>query len=132
MTTLTDHRRALVTAKEALRAAKENHATLTAICEQRAVEGGATGKNAEERERALLIALDQDRQYLSSRDRLDSAEYEADRIQAEIDILKDERTARELACRERANEVLDRYAAALERLTRNTSTTAVIDAALPF
>lgn len=41
MTTLPELRRALVAAKDAPRTAKEDHATLTAICEQRAINDGA-------------------------------------------------------------------------------------------
>lgn len=130
--TLAELRRTLVTAKDTLRTAKEDHATLTAICEQRAINDGATGKNAEERERALLIALDKDGEYLKSRDRLDGAEHEVDRISAEIAILEDDRKARELACRERANEVLDRLAAAYERMAPGNPVRAAIDTALPF
>lgn len=130
--TLADHRRALVTARDALRTTKEDHETIRAICEQRAVDAGATGKNAEERERALLIALDKDGEYLKVRDRLDSAEYEVDRIQAEIAILEDNRKARELTCREENNRVLDRLAAAYERMAPGNPARAAIDTALPF
>lgn len=130
--TLSELRRALVTAKDALRTAKEDHATLAAICEQRAINDGATGKNAEERERALRIALDKDGEYLTSRDRLDSAEYEVERLQVKIAILEDDRKARELTCRERNNEALDRYAAALERLASQRPVTMAVDATLPF
>lgn len=130
--TLSSLRITLVTAKDALRGHKADYETIKAIREQAAIDGGATGKNEAERTRALLIALDQDSEYLEARDRLRTAEYDVDRLQAEIDIAKDERTARELACRERNNEVLDRYAAALEALARRNPVHAAIDAQLPF
>jgi hypothetical protein len=132
MTTLAELRIALANAKGDLREAKEDHETMTAIREQRAIDGGATGKNEAERTRALLIALDQDDDYIDSRDRLRAAEYEVDRLTAEIEIIRDARTARELDIRERNNEVLDRLAAAYTAMARVNPVPAVIDGALPF
>lgn len=125
--TLAELRRALITAKGALRIAKDNVETTKTIAQL-----NTKGSNAEERKKADAQALLDDSDYRHALEYLRECESGVDGIEAEIDILKDERTARELACRDRANEVLDRYAAALERLTPMRSTTAVIDAALPF
>lgn len=127
MTTLAQLRRDLVAAKDRLRDAKTSLETSKTIATL-----NTKGANAEERKKADAQALLDDGDYNQALDHLRACETLVDGIEAEIDILKDERTARELACREHANEVLDRYAAALERLARNASTTAVIDAALPF
>lgn len=125
--TLAELRRQLVTAKETLRDAKTGLETAKTIATMHAI-----GKNDDERKKAKDQALLNDLNYKKAQTHLQTCEYEVGRLEAEIDIARDERTARELACRERANEVLDRYAAALERLERNASTAAVVDAALPF
>lgn len=127
MTTLAELRRQLVTAKEALRDAKTGLETAKTIATL-----NTKGSNDTERKKADAQALLDDQDYNQARDHLRSCEYEVDRLEAEIDILKDERTAHELACRERANEVLDRLAATYERMAPANPVRAAIDTALPF
>lgn len=125
--TLSELRIALAHAKDRLRTAKTDLETAKTIATME-----TKGANAEERKKADAQALLDDQNYNKALAHLHTCEYEADRIEAEIDILKDERTARELACRERNNEALDRYAAALERLASQRPVTMAVDAALPF
>lgn len=129
---LSDLRIALANARDRLRTAKEDHETMTAIREQAAIDRGATGKNAEERTRALLIALDRDDVYHESRDRLWDAEADVDQLLAQIAVAEDERDVEKLRVRDEANRALDRYANALLRLARQNPITTAIDAALPL
>lgn len=121
-------------AKAVLREQKADHETMKAIREQFAIDSGAHNgcKNAEDRARALLIALDQDDDYLGARNRLRDAEYEVERLTAEITSAEDARDTEKLRVRDEANRVLDRLAAAYERLARQNPVVAAIDAALPL
>lgn len=132
MTNLAQFRLALVSAKETLRTAKTDHETIKAIREQAAIDGGrlAACKNETERTRALLIALDNDSDYIQARDRLRDAEYEVDRIQAEIATCEDQLTADKLRVRDAANQALDRYSAALLRMAPQNPVSAAIDGAI--
>jgi len=123
----------LADARAALREQKADHETMKAIREQYAIDNGKlTGcTNDKARERALLIALDGDDDYLGARDRLRAAEYEVDLVTAQIASAEDERDAEKLRIRDDANKALDRYAAALERLARQNPIVTAIDQALP-
>lgn len=127
MTTLTDLRRALVTAEDELRTAKTDLETAKTIATM-----NTKGANAEERKKADQQALLDDGNYNQALDHLHACEHEIDRLEAEIDIFKDERTARELACREENNRVLDKYADALFRTARQNPVVTAIDTALPL
>lgn len=130
---LSELRIQLADARAALREMKADHETVKALHEQHVINNGiADGKNAEERSRKLLIALDQDDDYLEARDRLRVAEYEADLVAAQIAIAEDERDVEKLRIRDEANRALDHYAQALERLARSNPIHAAIDAALPL
>lgn len=128
--TLAELRRALVAAKETLRAVKDELETTKTIATL-----NTTGSNDRERKKADDQALLDNNDYRRTKAHLINCENLIDEIEAEIDILKDERTARALACRERANEVLDRLAAAYERMAPTDSVAlerSAIDTALPF
>lgn len=127
MSDLADLRMQLAEARAALREAKDDHETMKAIREQAAIDRGATGKNAEERARALTIQLNYDDDYLAARQRLRQREYEVDTIQAQIAVAEDARDADKLRSRDAATQALDRYAAALERLARQNPIQAAID-----
>lgn len=105
--TLAELRRQLVTAKEALRDAKTNTEIAKTIAQMY-----TKGSNAEERKKADAQALLDDGDYGKSLLKLRECEYEVDQLEAEIDILKDERAARELNIREENNRVMDRLATA--------------------
>lgn len=127
MTTLADHRRALVTAKEALRKAKEELETTKTIATMH-----TNGTNDRERKKADDQALLDSTDYQRAKAHLINCENLIDEIETEIDILKDERTARELSIREENNRVLDKYADALLRMMRANPVHTAIDANLPF
>lgn len=122
MTTLPDLRMDLASAKTELRTAKDDLETAKTIATMNVV-----GKNDDERKRNAAQALRDDQAYQSKLFAVRAFENDIDEIEAAIDAAKDERTARELAIRERANEALDRYAAALERLARANPVHAAID-----
>jgi len=96
---MNDIRMQLVAARIDLRGAKDTHELVTAEAEQRAIEAGATGKNAEERSRALTIALNRDPQWLRSRATLRRAESEVERLQAMLDAQDADRRAYEWSIR---------------------------------
>ena len=124
---LSDLRRQLTQAKEALRKAKEELETTKTIATMH-----TNGTNDRERKKADDQALLDSKDYQRAKAHLLNCETFVNDTETEIDIAKDERTARELDIRERNNEVLDRYAAALERLARQNPIVTAIDAALPF
>lgn len=131
--TLSELRIDLAEARAALREAKDDYETMKAIHEQAAIDcGDAGGKNAEERARSLTIALSQNTAYLEARQRLREAEYAVDQLATDIAIAEDERDADKLRVRDAANQALDRYAAALERLARSNPIVTAIDQALPL
>lgn len=127
MTTLAELHRQLVTAKEALRIAKDDVETTKTIAQM-----NTKGSNAEERKKADAQALLDDNDYRHALEYLRECESGVDGIQTEIDILEDDRKTRELTCRSRANEVLDRLAAAYERMAPGNPVRATIDTALPI
>lgn len=127
--TLAELRIALANAKDELRKAKTDLETAKTIATMY-----TKGTNAEERKKADAQALLDDGNYNRAVDYLNNREYEVDRISAEIEIIRDARTARELDIRERNNEVLDKYADALLRVARAAATPAhvAIDQSVPF
>lgn len=126
MTTLPQLRRDLVRAKEELRSAKENVETTKTIATL-----NTTGSNDRERKKADEQALLDNYAYQSALADLRVCEVAVDNIEAEIDGLKDERTARELTIKERNNEVLDRLAATYERMAETHPVAAAIDMGIP-
>lgn len=127
MKPLANLRRDLAQARDTLKTAKSDLETTKTIATM-----NVTGKNDDERKRAKDQALLDDHNYNKARMHFYACEYAVECLETEIEIAKDERTARELACRERNNEVLDKYADALERLARQNPITTAIDAALPL
>lgn len=107
MTTLAELRRDLAQAKDTLRAAKTDLETAKTIATMHAI-----GKNDDERKKAKDQALLNDLNYKKAQTHLQTCEYEVERLEAEIDIARDERTARDLNIREENNRVLDRLATA--------------------
>lgn len=90
-----------------LRAAKDAYELAKAEAEQRAVRNGkVTGKNKEEREVEMLIALANDRQHLDARASLRAAEAEKDRVEALVEAARDERRAAEWQIRARLADAL--------------------------
>lgn len=125
--TLAELRRDLAQAKDTLRTAKTDLETAKTIATMH-----VTGKNDDDRKKAKDQALLNDLNYKKAQTYLQACEYAVECMEVEIDIARDERTARELACRERANEVLDRLAVAYERMAPANPMRAAIDTALPF
>lgn len=83
------------------KALAETHATAEA--------GGpkALGSNAEERERALVIALDADEDYRRCLIRHEDAAVQVESLQAELDTLRDQRRERQLRALERLIELME-------------------------
>jgi hypothetical protein len=127
MSSLSELRIQLADAKATLRQAKDDLDTTKTIATL-----NTAGSNDRERKKADEQALLNSEPYKKALAHLHTCEANVERIEAEIDAAKDERTARELACRERNNEVLDRYAAALERLARANPIHTAIDQSVPF
>lgn len=81
---LRELRMRLVDCARSLRHYRDNYETVKALAEQRVIEAGATGKNAEERARNLgALSL------------LRDAEYEHERTEQLLEAAKDERRAAE-------------------------------------
>lgn len=101
-------RLSLVTARANLRAVKDDYELIKAISEQDAIAKGlAGGKNAEERERSLIIALSTNRDYTSVLNRLRRAEVEVDRLDALLEGARDARRAEEWAIRAKLADALN-------------------------
>lgn len=93
---LRELRMRLVDVARALRDAKDDHEKIQARCEQQAILAGAAGgKNAEERARALTIALASDDSYQLALTQVRRCEYEKERIEALLECARDERRAAE-------------------------------------
>ena len=125
MTTLPQLRRDLVLAKSNLRIAKTDLETAKTVATL-----NTTGSNDRERKKADDQALLDSPIYQNACMLVRASEFAVDNIETEIDILKDERTARELTIKERNNEVLDRLAAAYERMAETHPVAASIGAQL--
>lgn len=78
------------------------------IMQQREARTVVGGKNAEERKNALVIALSEDRTYCDSWQAHEDITHDLERLEADIDQLRDERREREWSIRLRLVEALDR------------------------
>lgn len=104
-------RRGVVTRRIDLRSANDREVIARAEAEARAIEaaGGtkALGANADERERALILALAQDSVYQSVFSLARQIQADAERVEAELEAAEDERRAGEWAIRARLADALD-------------------------
>lgn len=104
-------RMSLAEARIALRSANDDMAVTKALAESRVIEevGGekALGANAEARERALTLALAQSASYQAGLQRLREMEARVERLQAEVDAVRDARRESEWRVRERLAQVLE-------------------------
>lgn len=89
----------LTEAKAALRDAQDDYKLTRAQSEQQAIAGGINGKNADERERNLLVALNDDLYHNRALARLRGHEHTVDRIEAQLESLLDDRRAWEWSIR---------------------------------
>ena len=86
----------LVEADRLLRNRKDDLIATKAECEQCAIDSGkSSGKNAEERERSMALALASDQEYQLAIELLRDAEWTRDRAEALLEAAKDERRAAE-------------------------------------
>lgn len=104
-TTLASLLRTLATARGELRGAEYYHRAVEAQAESRATEnfraGGELGKNAEDRARQLIVALDRDPDFKQAQKALWTAQDNVRRLEAEVEILHAQRREREQDIRER-------------------------------
>ena len=111
----------LAEARIALRDAQDAYEETKAIVEQRIITsaGGAKelGSNAEERARALLLALQQDGDYIRMLAILREAQATVDRLQATLDDAIDARRADDRRSRDRLSAALERIGAHAEERT---------------
>jgi 5-methylcytosine-specific restriction endonuclease McrA len=121
---------ALVQAKIDLRNAKDDYVREKARAEGRAIAavGGEAklGRNAESRERSLVIAISDDQKYRSALSRLRETESRVDLMEAHLERVTTERRAYEWHVRERLADALLELAtrpctAALDHVLANTS-----------
>lgn len=84
-----------------LRNIKDDHEKAKAFAEQRAISGGATGKNEEERKRSLIIALAADEDYQRVLKSLRGAEAAVAKLEADIETFRDARRDHEWKIRSR-------------------------------
>ncbi len=104
-------RRQLATARAALRTTQDDHDRIKAVTEHAIITqaGGPKqlGVNAEDRDRALRIALEHDPAYLGIRHTLRQWQAEVDRLQAHVDDEIDDRRKAERASRDRLSTALE-------------------------
>ena len=104
----------LADARAELRDAQDADDAITAQAEQRIIDaaGGAKhlGANAEDRARALTLALQDDEDHLHARSRLREAQARVDFAQALLDDAIDARRTEDRASRDRASAALERLA----------------------
>lgn len=104
----------LAAARITLRAQQDHHERITAQAEQRIIDaaGGAKnlGANAEDRTRALTLALAEDATYTESLMWFRNAQAEVDRLQAEVDDAIDQRRKLDRASRDRASAAIEQLA----------------------
>lgn len=98
----------LASARATLRAAKDDHELARAQAEQRAIDAGCNGKNADERARNLTLALAEDDLYQRALARLRAAEAEVERLDALLESTRDARRAEEWHIRARLADGLFR------------------------
>ncbi len=107
-------RQRLAAARIALREVQDHYELINAQAEQRIIDaaGGAKnlGANAEDRTRALTLALAQDRDHAAALTLLRQAQAEADRLQAEVDDAIDQRRKLDRASRDRASAAIETLA----------------------
>lgn len=91
----------LAAARSACQAAKDSEKVQRAWAERRAVASlnGTLGKNAEERERQLTVALAEDSEYKAALARLRQAELRVAELEADLEAYKDQRRESEWAVR---------------------------------
>lgn len=99
-------RQQLAEARINLRSAKDHYELANAEAEQKAITNGCGGKNAEERERNLLVELNKDQDYREALDKLRKAEAEVDRQEALLEGARDARRYDEWTIRARLIDVL--------------------------
>lgn len=107
-------RQRLAAARIALRDAQDHHDLAKAQAEQRIIEaaGGAKnlGANAEDRTRAMTLALADDPAYCAALAALREAQAEVDRMQADVDDAIDQRRKLDRQSRDRASAALEALA----------------------
>lgn len=114
----TELRLSLAEARARLRSARDAHEVAKAEAEQRAIDNGCGGKNAEERARNTLLALQQDSAYLPLLGQLRRAEHEVDRLEALLEGARDARRVDEWRIRAQLVEALDRAGVASDHEDR--------------
>ena len=107
-------RQRLAAARIALRDAQDHHDLTKAQAEQRIIEaaGGAKnlGANAEDRSRAVTLALADDPAYCAALAAFREAQAEVDRVQADVDDAIDQRRKLDRQSRDRASAALEALA----------------------
>jgi hypothetical protein len=107
-------RQRLAVARIALREVQDHYELIKAQAEQRIIEaaGGTKnlGANAEDRTRALTLALAQDSDHAAALTLLRQAQAEVDRLQAEVDDAIDQRRKLDRASRDRASAAIETLA----------------------
>lgn len=98
-------RQQLAAARNTLRHAKDHYDLTKAEAEQKAIAAGCNGKNAEERERNLLVELSKDSTYRDALTALRKAEAGVGRLEALLEGARDARRAEEWAIRARMTAV---------------------------
>lgn len=97
--------RTLATARQELKSSEYNHRAVEAQAETRATNNfranNDLGKNAEDRARQLIVALDSDPDFRLARKGLWDAQANVHRLEAEVEILHAQRREREQDLRER-------------------------------
>lgn len=97
----------LAQARADLRSAKDDFEAIRAACEQHAIDTGqADGKNADERGRKLVLALNGDRHYLAALRQYRHAEAEVERLDALLEGARDARRYDEWTVRARLIDAL--------------------------
>ena len=114
MSTRTTKRQRLAAARIALRDAQDHHDLTRAQAEQRIIEaaGGTKnlGANAEDRSRAVTLALADDPAYCAALAAFREAQAEVDRVQADVDDAIDQRRKFDRASRDRASAAIEALA----------------------
>jgi hypothetical protein len=114
----TELRLSLALARARLRSAKDAYEVAKAEAEQRAIDNGCGGKNAEERARNTLLTLQQDSAYLPLLGQLRHAEHEVDRLEALLEGARDARRVDEWRIRAQLVEALNRAGVASDHEDR--------------
>jgi hypothetical protein len=98
-------------ARYALQAAEDYFAAVEAQAETRATDNalatGTLGKNAEDRARALVVALDRDADFKAARKTLRDRQGDLWRLDAEIEVLHELRRDRDSGLRQRLIELAE-------------------------